>query len=444
MRVDNSIVIDFLTSTASTLIELDKLEHKIADDLRLDLRSANSFLKKNTASPLLIALEQQDAIFLSVLEARYGKNGYCLNLLRYSLRLPVTAIIETVNSFAASLLKKIDLLLNRPFLVELNGSLEKHTPYAAILIDFLDALQDITATIINSQKSLFIMNGHAMALERQDDIDTDLAVAKNLGFLRVLYPNKVGQEETKLKKNLSLALLQLTNQLSNLIEQITKPNTAQLFYNIYIECETLRAECHKLDQFDIPISGNITIQEIRRQAIIDTLSNIEGLLKSTFANTQELIGHSENHAAPADTQALLRRITYELIRDGVSPRLAHEAGTAFTRYLRTNNLQPSEIIVGELTRIHPNLTAQCLELTVSIEQGTSLMKYATLAKESILERAKQLAQFFVPSLLLFLTIFSSCGLKTYPASDKTEVRPEIPFKTSMYSPPAKKELSHVR
>lgn len=427
MRVDNSIVVDFLTSTASALIKSESLESNVADDLRLALKNANSdFL--HSSIPLLIALDQRNINFLLILEARYGKSGYWLNLLRYSIRDPINRILRTISEFANSIIDKVGLLLNRPLLKKVGGINEKHEPYALILIEFLDELREITDRLSNASALLFKMNGHSMADERHQDFITDEAVAQSLGFVKVVYSGRIGHEEAKIKKNISLILQDLAEELMLLLDHITDNCNTNENYKAYLGYDTLKAECHRLRYLELPLNASTAIREIRRQSIIESLSDIKNLLDIAFVNTIEIINTKPRLEAIDNTEALRRRITYELICTGLAPSQATEASLAFFRYLDLNQLKPSKIISSELTKIHPNLTTKSLETAVNLEAAIPVMSCASSIKDHALARANQLSPFFSAFLAIFFFILSSCGLKTYPVNERTEFRPEIPFR----------------
>ena len=78
-RLDNALVVDFLTSTASALCENGVISPKDTDNLRLVLSGINSASESRERS-LLIELTKQHAEFLGVMTARFGALGVCLNL----------------------------------------------------------------------------------------------------------------------------------------------------------------------------------------------------------------------------------------------------------------------------------------------------------------------------------------------------------------------------
>jgi hypothetical protein len=75
MRLDNAVVVDFLTSTAGALNERGMLEAKDADNLRLALSGIGAAGDLREL-PVLVALDRQRAEFLHVLEARFGRIGF--------------------------------------------------------------------------------------------------------------------------------------------------------------------------------------------------------------------------------------------------------------------------------------------------------------------------------------------------------------------------------
>ena len=82
-RLDDAAIIDFLTSTAGVLTDHGIISSKDTDNLRLVLSGLNPGAGGRT---LILAIKRERAEYLELLLARFGINGLCLNILRFTIR----------------------------------------------------------------------------------------------------------------------------------------------------------------------------------------------------------------------------------------------------------------------------------------------------------------------------------------------------------------------
>lgn len=433
MRLDNAVVIDFLTSTASALSERGMLEAKDADNLRLALSGIGAAGDLREL-PVLVALDRQRAEFLHVLEARFGRIGFSLNLLRYSMRTPLAETVRLLGEFGTGVLKKAELLFNRPFLIARDGIWERHAPYSAVLIDFSEALQGIGERVAAALQELRTMNGHAMAGERGGDLDADLAVADALGFSSVTRSTRLGRTEIAVKRAVALALEDLAAEVSLLAEQLAANAGNQESYDVAVGCDALRAECVRLSHLELPLAGGIIAWEIRRRAILEALGGVNEALTIVTSNALALIGQDSKLSTLRLPESAKRRVAFDLIASGTPAGRAWEASDALFTYIARQQILPSQVLVGELGRIHTALLPRSLETAVAIERDQSLMGQATHEKTHALGRARKLTEAFARLALALTFLVAGCGLKTRPVSDVPELRPDIPFRAQQQAP----------
>lgn len=443
MRLDNAVVVDFLTSTAGALREYGLLEGKEADNLRL-LISSHTAQNQTLDVPILIALHQQKSEFLSVLDARYGTVGYCLNLLRYSMRPLLAETIRLLAEFGTKIVRRAELRFNRPFLIGHQGVWERHAPYSSVLIDFSEALETVTDQVAEALQELQSMNGHSMAGDYDRDAQADEMVAEALGFSEVRKTTRQGRPEITAKRKIALALEELAIEVSVLIQQLAANAGSQESYAVAVGCDSLRAECVRLSHLELPIPGNIIAWEIRRRAILSALASVNEALNAVTSNALALIAQDSRSTDIILPESARRRLTYDMIMNGITPSKAWEASNALFSYLTEHRLLPSQVLVGELNRIHPTLTAKSLETIVTLEKEQSLMAQALHEKSSTLARAHKLTEAFARLSMFMMLFLLGCGLKTRPNSEQPEVRPDIPFRMSQQSAISTKDSSHDR
>ena len=92
-RLDRSMVTDFLTSSASALVEQEFMDQKNSDDLRVCLHEADI---SGIGESLLSELEKSQAPFLRTLKYRYGNIRIALNLSRMAIR-PIFLSLNKLN-----------------------------------------------------------------------------------------------------------------------------------------------------------------------------------------------------------------------------------------------------------------------------------------------------------------------------------------------------------
>ena len=443
MRLDNAVVVDFLTSTAGALHEQQLIEGKETDNLRLSI-SGLTASKHRLDLPLLLILHQQKSDFLSILEARYGTVGYCLNLLRYSMRPALAETLRLLCEFGAALISRAELLFNRPFLLAREGGGERYAPYSAVLIDFSESLRSIAESIADALDELHVMNGHSMAGERENDAIADFSVAQALGFTRVIRSTRAGRQEISIKRKIALALEDLAAEVTLLAEQLAANAGSRETYSVAVGCDALRAECVRLSHLELPMTEGITAWEIRRRGILDGLTCVNEAVSAVTSNTLALIGQDVTPKVTHLPESACRRVAFDLVTSGISPARAWEASHAFFSYLDRQALLPSQILVGELGRIHSLLSTKSLETVVALEKDQSLMIQAAYEKSNTLNRAQKLTEAFARMGMMFFCFLIGCGLKTQPISDVLEARPDIPFRATQQSPLSIKDASHGR
>jgi hypothetical protein len=445
LRLDNAAIVDFLTSTAGALSEKGLINAKDTDNLRLVLSGIQS-LAGSRESPVMLELLQQNTEFLTVLTARFGTEGLCLNLLRHTLRPHLVETVQALADWGQRLLKKSELLFNRPFYIYSAGTCDKQTLYATVLIDLSEVLGSCCEKIERVTALLATMNPHDMAGGNEKDAETDASIAKALGFKGVTKYTLPAHEEVTAKKELSQALLTVAEAAANLAEQLTANCGHQAGYTVLIACDWLTAECQRLDHLEIPKTSSITAWEVRRRNLTACLASINEALREVAASSLDATSQQMRHSPFAVLpEAAKRRVAFDLMTTGVQPAKAWEATEDLFRYLQEKSIKPHELIVSELARINQLLLPRSMDLLASLV-GDNLMHGASADKKINMTRSKRLTETFVKAatlLALFLTLFTAtgCGLKTAPKSDVLDLRPDIPYRNNPLSPPTSPKLS---
>jgi hypothetical protein len=432
-RLDNALVVDFLTSSASALCEKGLVSPKDTDNLRLVLSGIHSAPEARERS-LLIELDKQNAEFLGLMTARFGTSFFCLNLLRHTLRGNLAETRKTIAEFGQALVKKSELLFNRPFHVFQSGRCQRQTLFSTVIIDFSEALAEACRLLDTALEALALMNPSDMTPATPADQEVDLAIAKALGFKGLVAHSLPAHTEAEAKRNVAQALALVADAASEISEQLTANTGAEAAYDVVAACEWLKAECQRLSFLELPQSESIMVWEVRRRNLSSCIQGINEALKLVASASLASLAHDQGIVQGRYPEAVKRRIAFDLIAAGQAPAKATEATQALFDYLQKNQLTPAQLLVGELTRIHPSLMPRSLETLVSLGQSSGLTPHATSEKTTTMARAKRLAAVFVAA-----TTLMGCGLKTRPKSDILELRPDIPFRVD--SAPKDKETS---
>jgi hypothetical protein len=165
-------------------------------------------------------------------------------------------------------------------------------------------------------------------------------------------------------------------------------------------------------------------------------------MRHLAASVLELLGRVAPQPRTELADEAVRRIAFDLACEGVPPSTAMDAANALAQFLARNDLEPSKMLEGELTRVHPRLTVKSLDFLRRYAADAKVMAGAHAEKSATMARVRRLAGAFAQSAaaatpLLALIVTSAllgCGLKTRPVSDVVEPRPDIPFHASSAAP----------
>lgn len=433
-RLDNALVVDFLTSTASALCDKGVISPKDTDNLRLVLSGIHSAPESRERS-LLIELDKQHAEFLALMTARFGTTCLCLNLVRHTLRGVLGETRRTIAEFGQALVKRSELLFNRPFYVFQSGRCQRQTLFSTVIIDFSEALAESCRLLDEALESLAHMNPSDLAPAAPADREVDLAIAKALGFKALVTHSLPSHAETEAKRKVAQALALVADAASEISEQLTANTGAEAAYDVVAACEWLKAECQRLTFLELPQSESVMVWEVRRRNLSSCIQGINEALKLVAGASLASLGQEQTTVAVRHPESVKRRIVFDLIAAGVAPGKAQEAAVALFDYLQKNQLAPTQLLVAELTRIHPSLLPRSLEALNALAQGATLTPHATNEKTQTMARAKRLAAAFALSAVL-----GGCGLKTRPKNDVLELRPDIPFRASEVAHPGTKGI----
>jgi hypothetical protein len=452
-KLDNSSTLDFLSSLASIYAEKSLLQEREMQRFQQFL-SIHSTSGRDDDKSFMLALADQNVDALNAFVIRFGADGLSLNHLRFSLKPLLSELLAQLAVWADMMLKKSELVFNRPFFVKSDFGYDRREAFAHVFFTFAsyinDAMNDLKISLIEIStmrpSSALDTSG---SLEQQD-----LEIAVHMGFSGLDPLGSFSRSEARTLQRVAFSLTELSNAVSALMPQLTAncaPSPALQETSIY--CELLRSEVERFSGLSLPESSPLTVWEMRRQAFCFSMFSVGHILEALTKITQNSITpvdhKSLNHFLSSD---VINRVALHLCEGGIPPLDAQAAAKKLVEYCLFHETDPATLIEPELKKIHPLLTPSALTLLQSLtNQSSSPIPGGQHTKSKIHDGSKKLrknlsilAPFAAPisALALCFWSFSGCGVKTPIKSDIDDLRPPLPFDTTsdLTAPPPLKPI----
>lgn len=430
-RLDQGIVMDFISSAAGAIHEGGQLSFKDINELRAAL-TAHHQIPKHTS--LVDHLAQNHSDFLSILCNRFGEVGLSQNLLKVRLRPIVDELEQTLARTGDELLRKAQIFFNWPFYVYLNQECQHQTLLSSHIVGFATKLRQILETVDVIKKNCLTMHPSYFAPMTEEDFKTDKLLAKYLGFSEVDRSSEPFAADRDLRKLYSTLIDELTVSVQQFCQQL-QANDFEIPPVTFSLIEWLDAESNRISKFSFPNVMSLNVWELRGHNICTVMKTVN----SSIENLSERVIQSLNQNQPQQThqiftKAMERRLVWDLNKRGASIKVATEAAHQLRQYLRQQNVDLRSLIPQELERIHSALS----EANISAMEPSSFdqlgLNYSELKKDTM-ESMTSLSQYFqhlitIATLLALMVFQSGCGVKRPPVSDIEDLRPEIPFRVS--------------
>ena len=433
-KIDNTRVIDFLSSKASAMTEAGTLDEKDADNLRLVL----SGLQSASGRPILLEMIEQETEFLAILDARYGPATFHANLLRHTCRPYLLSMLQVISAWGDATLGRAKLTFNRPIFIYQDGECQRLQLLATHLVDFGEELASTAGAIESLLTGWETMYPHDMAGDSDEDRAVDAACASALGFSEVMIAGPVENKEGRELARLASSLAGIADRATNLISTLNRNTGTDTRYPVLVSGDRLVAACRDLEHHVFPSTGSQTTFEVRRLALVGVLNAAAGHLADLAKMTMDAIARdlprSSAIGASHFPQSARRRLAFTMMVDRTSPQTAWEATDHLIRYMSAQNIAPDALIESELAKIHPALKPKTLQVLQELAADASLLTQSTQQKAKNLSQVEGLAKTFArfsriapAALALALMVLPGCGFKKPPGSDQLEPRPEIPY-----------------
>lgn len=441
-RLDNAMLVQFLTSSASVLHKHSLITPKETDNLRVALSRLNAPGSNGPGSPSLLAeLDRSGDEIFSILKYRFGMNAMALNLIRLCVQQSLQPLVSTLVVSGEILIKKSEIVFNRPLYIYGAGKRQVKTLYSTFVID----LAEQVATTAAALKDISARLGRMIPSQEPsgNDVVIDLEIAEALGFDGLSDRLLPANEERALMRRIHQTVLDFAEYCSEFADQVLQNGRTESGHNLLAAAEILKAECLRLAAISFPEGDAITMWETRRRHLAANISSIGEVLKMTCNACEEAVNFEKAGLEELnDRESLKNRLIMAMVGSGTHVSQAAKAAADFMTYLRDKQLKPTQVIAGELSRINPQLSIKCLEIlqedcnqTRSTPETTEQKKRVITRSRAVSDRLKAIAVSGVLLLTICPTLIS-CGLKTNPVNDAAELRPDIPFKNQRDQRPA--------
>ncbi len=438
LRLDNASVMELITSTAGVLSSHDTVSSKFSDELRIVLSGIQASGDDRT-KPVLLELIKQNSQYLQILITRYGSVGFCINILRHSLRLTLKDTLAALGEWGNGLLAKSELYFNRPFYLYVDGKCQRKVLFSKILVDKAAALAGMCNEIESIMESLSSMWPSDMQVLSEEDKKIDFEVAQAIGFNdleKTVLPTYI---ESHAQQAISQTFQTIADLTSGFSKQLAANISKNKSINFDVVCDAFRAEAIRFSGLVMPVTVDVVTLEIRRQNLLHNLANLNHLIRQLAAESVNSIAEIKTNADQKVTlipKSMNRQIAFDMMTAGTAPLHAIEATEDLIAYLLKNNIKPKQMLTGELSRINQHLMPRSLELLQSLAVDEDLIQTGAEEKKLTLDsmtKLRKIFQHFINSStsLLLIGIYAGsmfgCGLKTTPESNIIEFRPDIPF-----------------
>lgn len=392
---------------------------------------ANSFCK------LLPNLREADdsAVFETIVEhplvkvisLRHGSKTLISNLYRYWLKAEIQTFKVGIASFSISLLERSKLVFNRELAIYEAGAFLRNELYSKVLVDAAETFERLLVNIELASANLSVFVAHQLAFNDGPEKELDEALAKALGFLRVDDQNfwRLEQEQALAALWQSLdGVVELSANLASCVQR-----DAEKLEPLLADCQWNRAFIASLKTQKEPMYQSLYGFEKWRQSLDQNLEFYRQNLENLFEKILGWVGREEKSTIK-NPQILAQRLQYTLVQDQIPFDTAKKASADLLDYLARNQLEPTELIQSELSKIHPALVASSSTGLLLAKKAKTLTgcekdKRQVLAKTQDL--LKSLSQ-FMPLMLVFFCFFFSCAVKSEVKSKELSARPLVPLR----------------
>jgi hypothetical protein len=443
LTIDNARVADFLTASVGVFHKNGICSQKDAENFRLVINGVLSHEGSRQQSLLLSCIGQR-AEFLGFIVTRYGSDRFSSNLLRYCFAPVLDETLRSLGEFGEALIEKSKLYFNRTITLYDEAQRPMRTLlFSSFLLEVCQQLIDASDNIERIQKKLLSMCRHAMAGKQDTDDPIDRQLADSLGFIRLEETSLLSLEKSVLVE-LSFVLNQMLSALADLMDKLSTGRRQEAeSLKMELLLKDLTSLARSITEYDPHQINSVELGELKRQSLFVKFSQLnQKLSKLVTLGLGTFVPPSQGSLTPHYLgQDVKNRLIFTMMGRGILSQKAEQAGKALFDHLASQNLTPKSLLSAELTKIHPELNHNYLDVMQKIEQGNDLGLSFTEEKKLSLDKSQTfhlrfskylgVADKIMVLMVTFLGLFG-CGLKLDPKSDIDDLRSPIPYQKDGY------------
>lgn len=434
-NIDNTTSLNFLAGYASSLASEDLISERLLEKFKRALSTVASQIPLADQSALELMLINEPE-FIEVLSARYSVAGFAWNHLRSNAKNILSETCARLASWSDLCLKKAELFMNKPFLMQLSSGEKRRELFPSVLADFAKGLQETVGEINVIIHSLSLMRPASILDTNGGTYEIEQRIAIQLGFAGIETETlSFCRKEEKSLRKLALVFDELAVLVDSFIGALRLNSHAnESLRDLEIAAESLNSECKKLLSSKFELSSNFGVLEARRFGILFSIH----LLNRQISRVADLFVKALLPTDPLSANELLtydveRALTCALIRKDYSTKEAFEAAKDLFTYCRHHRALPEILIKAELKKINPHLSDEILDLASQLTSNSPSSTPGGLPeKQRFIEVAKSIRKSlnimapFYTSLCAAL-IWVSCGVKTPLVKEVPDPRPPLAF-----------------
>ncbi len=427
---ENFRAYNFLSSQAAALFEANIIRSDLAGTIKNELAFLQSVKKKSIISEMI----SKNTSLGRILQDQFGYPRLCMSLLYDSLKPQMTDLIKTLSFFGVELLDDAKRSFNGSFSWQSKYASSDLHLYSEAIVDTSCYLQDL----VNQLNLLYKNLNQYIPRELLDSSDlikqADQKSQQALQFDTVneMLIVDVGchvqlQNYQATTKSLLVILESIASQTNDhglknqldLYENQLGPigESIQLFQKTTYKSPS---DIIAFDTWRIKLTEQI--QSLHQTTKELTNGLLQALRKKHPVNSREpLLNHLN----------VQRTLLFNLVKKDTPPKEASKILHQLMTYCQENQVEPTNLLAEELSRISPLLDKESLEFMVRL-QNPNFPKEKTQVKEKVWAKLQILRKSFQTSLAAIATVCavttsSSCGIKKKPISEVVTEKRKIPF-----------------
>jgi hypothetical protein len=438
-RIDDAAVIQFLSQIGAVLVDQGILDRSDIEEFRIFAHQANATTSGvNDPEPPLFKIATHSLNLTSAVTEHFGTVGLARNIWRYSVRETGKQLSAVIKQLIQMTVEQSTLLFNRPFALYLDQQCDRLTLFSTPLIEIGEACESALRIIEIASKQIARLIPSSFPSDTINRSEVDQRISEALGFEMDIAPGNSFAAESLSADLIVVAVRHIAKSAASFAEQLRWNLQSDNTGRLRIACEFLTNQ--SINQVPALEAGSTDLGtwEHKRLRTIENLHQLVRGIEDICLTMHECLNVKTNIRAPEHAvlaRNVGRMVSADLMRSGVSATRAQQASRDLLEYCRKQNIRPSQVISGELSKINAALNKSALETLQSTDQNPNLLLSGSNEKSAnykAMERLKALLgsslAIIITTALLFSAGIVSCGFKTDPKSQLEDPRPQIPFR----------------